>query len=191
MRQWWRRTGWISGLRRRRSRRWRGIWWRFGCGQCVTCTPNADSKCYLGNLHYYDSCGKLGALKQTCTNGCEGSACKLCTPHATTKCYAGDVYYYDSCGKQEELKQACAGSCVDGQCAASIWRCTTANPPNCFCIVTADVLTYPATSCPTSPCCFRYMSTSGDACYCGSYDAATCDAYVKQYNATKQTKCPP
>lgn len=156
----------------------------------MICNPNASSGCSGGDVHWYDSCGNLGGVKEDCTNGCTNGACVVCTSHATTKCYANELYWYDSCGKLEDLAQNCPGSCSNGQCATATWRCNAMNPPNCTCIVTADALSYPDLSCPSSPCCFTYTSTSGPTCYCGNWDTATCNAYVASYNGTKKSSCP-
>jgi hypothetical protein len=153
------------------------------------CTANASADCYAGDVYFHDSCGNLGSLKQDCANGCSNGACVTCTSHATTKCYAGDLYWYDSCGNLEGIAQNCPGACSNNQCAAETWRCVS-YPPNCTCVVTADTLAYPLLSCPSANCCFSYTSTSGPTCYCGNYDAATCDSYVGIYDGTKKSSCP-
>jgi hypothetical protein len=163
-----------------------------GCaaGACITCTPNASSQCYGGNVYYYDSCGNLGSLKQTCSDGCSAGACIVCTSHASTKCSGGNLYYYDSCGKIEEMAEDCPGSCINNQCSASTWRCVGTGPTDCTCVISADAVSYPLLACPSYSCCFTYASTAGPACYCGNHDAAICAQYVSIYNASPKSSCP-
>jgi hypothetical protein len=52
----------------------------------LTCTPQASSQCYNNNLYWYDSCGVLGTMKETCQNGCENNACKVCATSSDTNC---------------------------------------------------------------------------------------------------------
>lgn len=39
------------------------------------CTARASSACFEDHLHWFDSCGARGELRQTCDNGCRGSSC--------------------------------------------------------------------------------------------------------------------
>lgn len=163
-----------------------------GCvgSACVTCDTHATSACDGDDVYWFDSCGKREALKQACANGCVGATCNACSTHASSQCYGGDAYWYDSCGNREGLKQACSGGCSAGVCAASTWRCT--NSSTCFCLVTTDSLSYPSLTCTSGGnCCFEYQSTGGPACYCGTHDATTCNAYISAYSASARSACPP
>lgn len=46
-------------------------------GQCV-CQPKHHMDCHIGELFWFDSCGALGDLAQTCPCGCEDAACIVC-----------------------------------------------------------------------------------------------------------------
>jgi hypothetical protein len=52
----------------------------------LTCTPQSSSQCYNNNLYWYDSCGVIGSIKETCQNGCENNACKVCATSSDTNC---------------------------------------------------------------------------------------------------------
>jgi hypothetical protein len=62
--------------------------------------------------------------------------------------------------------------------------------PACTCVISDNALSYPLSSCPSSPCCFTYTSTSGNTCFCGNYDAQTCSSYISAYNGSKKSACP-
>jgi hypothetical protein len=164
-----------------------------GCvgAACTVCEAHATSKCDGSNLYWYDGCGNVEGVKEICANGCVGSACTVCTSHATTKCSGNALHYADSCGKLEELKEQCPGTCSGGACAPKVWRC--ANAPAvmaCFCLMSADALSYPNATCAPAPCCFEYVSIYGPTCHCDQRDEKTCNATIDSYDGTKRASCP-
>lgn len=100
-----------------------------GEGQCDTapvatqrassCIPKLYADCYNGDSYWFDSCGKVGELKQSCGGvGCTSGRCgQVCSPQAHASCYNGDLHWFDSCGNPGQLKQSCNGAgCSRDQC---------------------------------------------------------------------------
>jgi hypothetical protein len=90
-----------------------------GNDQPATCTPQSTWECIDGNIMWFDSCGKLEGVKETCTSGCSGTACTAsgCTSHASIACYGGDLVWVNSCGAAEEIYQSCEGrGCTGNTC---------------------------------------------------------------------------
>lgn len=52
----------------------------------VTCQPQQDRACVGGNLYWFDGCGRLSGLAETCRYGCAAGSC-----NATDPCPAGYV----------------------------------------------------------------------------------------------------
>lgn len=109
------------------------------------CTPNVASACLNGDLHWYDSCGNVGALKQSCGGyGCANNQCNgaptptpaptpaptptpvvlapsptpaACAQNSYSACFDDDVYWFDSCGNQGAVKELCPSyDCQNNQC---------------------------------------------------------------------------
>ncbi|HIH09557.1 MAG TPA: hypothetical protein HA254_02695, partial [Candidatus Diapherotrites archaeon] len=91
------------------------------CGAKQVCTQKASYSCINGDVYWYDSCGEMGALKESCGSlGCNANSCKkppVCTKYNAVACYDNDVYWYNSCGGRETKKLECGSfGCSNGNC---------------------------------------------------------------------------
>ncbi len=98
-----------------------------GCGEGPGCRSEASQFCFEGVLYWQDSCGRLGAVKESCTLGCapDGLGCATCA-RATCEslgreCGAGD----DGCGGTLECGScgAEAGCSPEGRCGCRYESC--------------------------------------------------------------------
>lgn len=109
--------------------------------QYYGCTSRASEKCMNNNLYWYDSCGNIQEISQTCSTGCYNGATicgynnnynynynynynnySKCTYHAYKLCAGNSVYWYSGCNQQQDLYQTCGGgqTCQYGQCTFNV-----------------------------------------------------------------------
>ena len=87
-------------------------------GQCI-CTPHDHQACANGNIYWYDSCGSMAEIEQTCTCGCTGTTCSCCPSCSSCRTSA--------------ITDGCAGTCAancTGVCSEG--TCCTTNVPSGF-----------------------------------------------------------
>ena len=53
------------------------------CNSAPTCTPNARVGCFNNNEYWFDSCGQIENLKQSCPNGCDVQTNSCRIPQST------------------------------------------------------------------------------------------------------------
>ncbi|MEZ4329098.1 MAG: hypothetical protein R3B40_27980 [Polyangiales bacterium] len=141
---------------------------RCGCVADVAVGCGTD-----GHVHRFDSCGRAGAIVETCSGGLTcvdtgvGATCSdpsscgtscVCANTGTEGCYAGDVYNLTSCNEPASLVEACQGQI----------ECNTiGGPPACRSSVANTSATYYTRSCPLTHQIEHPTALDGD-CRCSS-----------------------
>ncbi len=107
-----------------------------GSAGCTPQNPQATKKCVGNAVHWFDDCGKQGAVVETCAAGntCQNAACVGgggCQPknlQASKKCSGKDIYWYDDCGQQRDWVKQCGANqqCQNAACVNT--GCTPQNP---------------------------------------------------------------
>ena len=84
----------------------------------LCCTANSYKQCYNGDIYWYDSCGNIGVLAQSCDgSGCSGNNCivETCSPYSY-RCNGGNQELCDSDGGGWSLDQICSCGCSGSSC---------------------------------------------------------------------------
>jgi len=149
-----------------------------GNGICSNdCYSHNYYQCYNGNVYWYDSCGSLEEMKQSCgSSGYVGS--KYCSnsyvyqDYKTVSCNNG----YDSCSESTEsvYLETCSNGCTSGSCNSA---------PYC-----GDTITNGSEVCDgnTTTCSYVLGSSYTGTAYCNGY----CDGWDTSY-CTSSTIAPP
>ncbi len=99
----------------------------------IVCNKNNYSRCYSGDVYWYDSCNQREEIKEICESNevCQVNECILneveqpepspepvCYEKSKYECYNGNVYWYDSCNNIKEIKESCGllQKCIVDEC---------------------------------------------------------------------------
>ncbi len=131
------------------------------------CKENHTSDCFSGNLFWFDSCGKLGEMKEKCGSGCINGVCIGCKAEDHLNCSDNDVYWFDSCGVRERIYEDCMGSCNLGEC------CTPNVTFRCY---QGDI--HWVDDCNYTQDDLKENCTAGHGCYVENDTCVTCDDHI-------------
>jgi len=88
------------------------------------CISHASAKCAGNDIYWYDSCGNVQDLYQSCQGQtCSGNSCVVIQPVYTKNykkaCYKGSIYWYDSNNSVQDLFKDCQDNnqCTVDGCA--------------------------------------------------------------------------
>lgn len=77
------------------------------------CESQDSSTCSGGDIHWVDSCGNLGDVRESCEYGCDSEGCLPCQPDCSSVECGPDPVCGDGCGDCAGVNSCSSGSCVE------------------------------------------------------------------------------
>jgi len=104
------------------------------------CQPNAERRCMVNELFWFDSCGVQETLIESCPVACANGACSngatdtgtgtgnaVCTSHASKLCVGNNLFWQNSCGQQQDQAETCQFGCQNSLCVLIDPSCVESN----------------------------------------------------------------
>lgn len=133
----------------------------------LICKQNYSYDCVDKNVFWFDSCGKIGEMKEKCGAGCINGVCIGCKAEDHIECYEHDLWWFDSCGVKERVYEDCLGTCNLEECC---------NPNVTFRCYQGDI--HWVDACNYTQDDLKENCTAGHGCYVENDTCVTCDSHV-------------